>query len=76
MADSFDLPFSNKSPERLMEEREEKRPRRHAQEIFKRYAAHERAAAVERKVPRHMRAMVLEHLAEFARRERELRGSA
>ena len=70
---TLDLPFG-KSPEQILEERQEKRPRQYAMRIFKGYPEHQRLAQVERLVPPHLRQMVREHLQTAAMREKALRG--
>jgi hypothetical protein len=59
---SFDLPFSNKSPEELLEdaqeEEQEKRPRQYAEDIIRNFDAPLRRAECDRIVPKHLRKMV------------------
>ena len=77
MSRSYDLPLDiplGKSPEKIFEDAEEKRPREYAMRIFKGYPAHERLAQVERLVPPHLRQMVRAHLQTAAMREKTLRG--
>lgn len=69
---SYNLSLFNKSPEKVLEEAEEIRPRQYAKDIFMRYPESERMAQVDRLVPVHFRNMVREYLTDWAARAKVL----
>jgi hypothetical protein len=67
-----ELPFG-KSPERVLEEKQEERPRQYAFDIYQKYQPHERMEQVARTVPPHLRDAVRKHIAIWTEREAKLR---
>lgn len=70
---SLDLPFSTKSPEELMEQAQEKRPRQYAEDIIRNFDAPLRKPECDRVVPPHLRKAVHVYLDRAAQIEKALK---
>jgi hypothetical protein len=70
---NFDIPFG-KSPEEILERKEERKPRQYAMDIFRKFESHQRIEQVDRIVPPHLRALVREYLTDWTTREKYIRG--